>query len=172
MLHQSCRKADFFLFKFSYFIHFWSLLWNITLSLRVCCFCLRDHLLAFWPLSPEGEQGAYHWRCSWLPQHNAAAWTPPCSAPCAFFHLPIYGWKTPADGDDTQVSNTALFRRRKVISTTADVYVMKWGWLPSVSSNFSRKVTSQVSPGLRHSSFCKRQQHWLTWVKVSAKHEL
>lgn len=44
------------------------------------------------------SSGAHHWRCSWLLQHNAAAWTPPCSAPGAFFRLPTYGWKTRTDG--------------------------------------------------------------------------
>lgn len=59
-----------------------------------------------------------------------------------------------------------------ISSTSWEVYVMKWGWLPSVSSNFSRKVTSQVSPGLRHSSFCKQQQQRLTWAKVVGKKKL
>lgn len=45
----------------------------------------------------------------------------------------------------------------------------KWGWPPSVSSNFSKKETSQVSPGLRHSSFCKTQWHDLTSHTVTDK---
>lgn len=57
------------------------------------------------------SSGAHHWRCSWLLRHNAAAWTPPCSAPGAFFRLPAYGWKTRTDGEDTRASNAALFRR-------------------------------------------------------------
>lgn len=110
-------------------------------------------------LTPEprkrgGEGGAYHWHCSWLLQHNAAAWTPPCLAPCVFFHLPTCVCKT--GGDDPQVSNAEpLLRCFQSYLALAAAYVMKWGLLPSVSSNFSRKVTSQVSPGLRHSSFCK-----------------
>lgn len=43
----------------------------------------------------------------------------------------------------------------KIKAATREIYyVTKCGWLPNVSSNFSKKETSQVSPGLRHSSFC------------------
>lgn len=120
------------------------------------------------------SSGAHHWRCSWLLQHNAAAWTPPCSAPCAFFRLPTYGWKTRTDREDRRTSNAAPFRRPPhwSLRARADVYVMKWGWLPSTSSNFSRKVRSQVSPGLRHSSFCKQQQLLPTGGKITGKHQL
>lgn len=34
----------------------------------------------------------------------------------------------------------------------------KWGWPPSASSNFSKNETSQVSPGLRHSSSWKEKK--------------
>lgn len=45
----------------------------------------------------------------------------------------------------------------------------KWGWPPIVSSNFSKKETSQVSPGLRHSSSCNKQWHYLTLPTVTDK---
>lgn len=45
-------------------------------------------------------------------------------------------------------------------------YVTKCGWLPNVSSNFSKKETSQVSPGLRHSSFCNYEHDLLDFFFV------
>lgn len=56
-----------------------------------------------------------------------------------------------------------LLRKKPQVKIKADTreiyYVTKCGWLPNVSSNFSKKEMSQVSPGLRHSSFCNYWHH-------------
>lgn len=128
----------------------------LPVTFRFCFVSRGKRILAtviYWLTS------SHHWHYNWPLQHNAAAWTPPCSSPCGFFHLQAYGWKEqssalwafPAGKEVTCKNKT---RHSKYIQSI--YYVTKCGWLPNVSSNFSKNETSQVSPGLRHSSFCNK----------------
>lgn len=55
-----------------------SLFWHIW----PICFCFVS-----W------RETTYLWHCSWPLQHSGAVWTPLCSSPCEFFHLPTCVWK-------------------------------------------------------------------------------
>lgn len=79
-------KAKWFIFDIHYPCSIY-----IPLTFRFCFLSRGQRSLA---TVIYGWTSSYRWHYNWPPQHNAAAWTPPCSTPCGFFHLRAYGWKT------------------------------------------------------------------------------
>lgn len=167
--------ADFLLCKLPDFIHFWSSLFNSKQqSLK-----LNISEITWWPFELWAQEASRELTIDVVVDFSSIMQQPellPAQHPARFPICQFMAERQRTDGEDTQASNAALWRRTPhwSLRAQADVYVMKWGWLPSASSNFSRKVRSQASPGLRHSSFCKQQQQqlWLTGVKVAGKHQL